>query len=327
MAQLERSRRSTESPQTPRTSPTSHHLHIVEHEEYGTPTLSPGHGYDGEPSEDPNTAGHNKKSVLAKVKERAKKLKHTLSSKSRRHGNVNTTTPMPSGGFTSEDSDTFGDADDEFDEDIDEDPEYLGAPMYESEAAPENLKEHARQHPRAEPVVPESHKMPSENKTTLDEALSSGTTQKIASSITNLDVKTPELERPAISPTQTRNAAQNPHGVGSQHTRYESAVSDALKDAASPTITTGETSVVGMVKEAVYSVFGSQESLDALAKDAPAENLSSSTTTLPASENISISRQQNHYAPNANSAPLITFSDTIEEAVEEQNHGKILQTN
>ncbi|XP_042044817.1 uncharacterized protein LOC121790739 isoform X2 [Salvia splendens] len=40
------------------------------------------------------------------------------------------------------------------------DPEYLGAPMYESEAAPDCLKETARQHPRAEPVISESHRTP-----------------------------------------------------------------------------------------------------------------------------------------------------------------------
>ncbi|XP_047970857.1 uncharacterized protein LOC125214043 [Salvia hispanica] len=52
---------------------------------------------------------------------------------------------------------------DDCDHEDDYDPEYLGAPMYESEAAPESLKETARQHPRAEPVVSNSHRAPNMN--------------------------------------------------------------------------------------------------------------------------------------------------------------------
>ncbi|KAL1552899.1 hypothetical protein AAHA92_13641 [Salvia divinorum] len=51
----------------------------------------------------------------------------------------------------------------DYDHEEDYDPEYLGAPMYESEAAPDCLKETARQHPRAEPVVSMSHRAPNMN--------------------------------------------------------------------------------------------------------------------------------------------------------------------
>ncbi|KAF5744579.1 pentatricopeptide repeat-containing protein [Tripterygium wilfordii] len=89
---------------------------------------------------------HHKKSVLAKVKERAKKWRHSLSKK--KHGDEDNTTP--SWGVSLDDEE-----DDE--EDDEGDPEYLGAPMYESELASDVYKETARQHPRADPVIPEKH--------------------------------------------------------------------------------------------------------------------------------------------------------------------------
>ena len=78
-----------------------------------SPTLGREHDLDDE-----HIHGHNnnhKKSVLTKVKEKAKKLRHTLSSK-KRHNEDGTTTPT--WGVTLED-------DDEYEV---EDAEYLGAP-------------------------------------------------------------------------------------------------------------------------------------------------------------------------------------------------------
>ncbi|CAK7331458.1 unnamed protein product [Dovyalis caffra] len=88
----------------------------------------------------------HKKSVIAKVKERAKKWRSTLSKK--KHSDDGN--PTPSWGVSLDD-----------DEEDDENPEYLGAPMYESEMAPEGYKEAARQHPRAIPVISEKHALPS----------------------------------------------------------------------------------------------------------------------------------------------------------------------
>ncbi|OAY57847.1 low-temperature-induced 65 kDa protein isoform X2 [Manihot esculenta] len=84
----------------------------------------------------------HRKSVLAKVREKARKWRNTLSKK--KHNEDGNATP--SWGVSLEDED-----------DEDEDPEYLGAPMYESEMAPEGYKETARQHPRAIPVISERH--------------------------------------------------------------------------------------------------------------------------------------------------------------------------
>ncbi|KAJ7980815.1 Low-temperature-induced protein [Quillaja saponaria] len=88
--------------------------------------------------------GHHQKksSVLTKVKEKAKKLRHTLSKK--RHGDEDGNV-TPSLGVSLEDYEE------------EEDAEYLGAPMYESELAPEEYRANARQHPRAIPFISEKH--------------------------------------------------------------------------------------------------------------------------------------------------------------------------
>ncbi|CAJ1955672.1 unnamed protein product [Sphenostylis stenocarpa] len=84
---------------------------------------------------------NQKKSVLNKVKEKAKKLCSSLSKRRMEDENV-----TPSWGVKLED-----------DEQEEDDAEYLGAPMYESELAPDAYKENARQHPRANPVISENH--------------------------------------------------------------------------------------------------------------------------------------------------------------------------
>ncbi|XWS71660.1 hypothetical protein CRYUN_Cryun03dG0157400 [Craigia yunnanensis] len=86
---------------------------------------------------------HSKKlTVLAKVKEKARRWRHSFIKKKHSEGD-NT---MPSWGVRLEDEDYEDEAN-----------EYFGAPMYESELAPEGYKENARQHPRAIGVIPEKH--------------------------------------------------------------------------------------------------------------------------------------------------------------------------
>ncbi|KAK6927004.1 hypothetical protein RJ641_008723 [Dillenia turbinata] len=95
----------------------------------------------------------NRRSVIAKVRDKAKRWKQNLANKKNNSGGDN---PTPSWGVSLEDDE---------DEEDDKDPEYLGAPMYESELAPEGLKESARQHPRANPVISKNHTLPSIVKT------------------------------------------------------------------------------------------------------------------------------------------------------------------
>ncbi|KAJ0240346.1 Low-temperature-induced protein [Hirschfeldia incana] len=113
---------------------------------------------------------HHKKSLFSKMKDKAKKLQHSLSGK-RRHDEEGDATMSPpfgrsadhqvreAGGYA-----TLSPRDKSKDHKVreegeleEEDPEYLGAPMYESNKAPEELKETARQHPRIIPVITETN--------------------------------------------------------------------------------------------------------------------------------------------------------------------------
>ncbi|KAJ4890470.1 Uncharacterized protein Rs2_30218 [Raphanus sativus] len=111
---------------------------------------------------------HHKKSLLSKMKDKAKKLQHSLSGK-RRHdeegGDATMSPPFcrsedhqvrQAGGYA-----TLSPRDKskylKEREEGEVDPEYLGAPMYESKRAPEELKETARQHPRETPVITETN--------------------------------------------------------------------------------------------------------------------------------------------------------------------------
>ncbi|WCJ20477.1 hypothetical protein M5689_002704 [Euphorbia peplus] len=84
-------------------------------------------------------------SVLAKVKEKAKKWRHTLTSSGssrKKHSDDGNTTP--SWGVSLAD-----------DDDDDLDPQHLGAPLYESEIGPQGFKETSIKHPKIVPVTPD----------------------------------------------------------------------------------------------------------------------------------------------------------------------------
>ncbi|KAI4334556.1 hypothetical protein L6164_019234 [Bauhinia variegata] len=147
MAQLEHMQRHVDTGKTP-ANPTVEQLRGAEVSKVSpTSSSSPSSPYfermnHHDPEEE--HGHHQKKSVLTKVKEKAKKLRRSLSKKKHEDGNV-----TPSCGVTLEEDEE------------EEDPEYLGAPMYESELAPEGCRENARQHPRATPVISEKHVLPS----------------------------------------------------------------------------------------------------------------------------------------------------------------------
>ncbi|XP_043703065.1 low-temperature-induced 65 kDa protein-like [Telopea speciosissima] len=135
MAQMERMQRQMESRTTPNT-PTVEHL-LNEDNGWSAPT-TPSLGM----YEEDHGGQHSRKSVLAKVKEKAKRLKHTLSKKKHNHDDNAT----PSWGVKLEDEDQ-----------ADVEPEYLGAPMYESEMVSEACKESSGQQPRANSVISDKH--------------------------------------------------------------------------------------------------------------------------------------------------------------------------
>ncbi|KAK3003082.1 hypothetical protein RJ639_019082 [Escallonia herrerae] len=146
MAQLDPSRKFSENLKTPRSEPTSPTFEQLLHGDASTwsSSNSPTLGRHHDQEEDHNH--HSRKSVLTKVKERAKKLRHSLSPKKKNGHEFHDGVTTPPWGVTLPD-----------DEDDDEDPEYFGAPMYESELAPENYKETAKQHPREVHVASEKH--------------------------------------------------------------------------------------------------------------------------------------------------------------------------
>ncbi|XP_040990885.1 uncharacterized protein LOC121238095 [Juglans microcarpa x Juglans regia] len=142
MAQLDRVLRSYgDKPKSAPSSPTLEHLFRGGESSKWSTTSSPSFGNHHDYEED-HSHHHKKPSVLTKMKERAKKLRHSLSRKKQSEDDNST----PSWGVSLDD-----------DEDLEEDAEYLGAPMYESELAPEGYKEAARHHPRSFHVVSEKH--------------------------------------------------------------------------------------------------------------------------------------------------------------------------
>ncbi|XP_075633643.1 uncharacterized protein LOC142606129 [Castanea sativa] len=211
---LDRMHRYGDNPKSP-TSPTFEQLLRGDGSKWSPNSSSTAFGRDHDPEED--HAHPQKKSVLTKVKEKAKKLRNTLSNKKRNSEDDNTT---PSWGVSLDDYE-----EEEEEEEEEEDAEYLGAPMYESELAPETYRETARQHPRAIPVISEKHvpsssvncnaeqekeKTTSPNKTiteTVTERLApayaavSDATYALASKVQGLTVSTP-----AASQTTSREA-------------------------------------------------------------------------------------------------------------------------
>ncbi|CAL5211565.1 unnamed protein product [Lathyrus oleraceus] len=104
--------------------------------------------------EDHGQNQNQKKSVITKVKEKAKKLRHSLSKK--KHEDWNLTSPPSSAGHE-------GDG-------AEEDAEKHGATLYESEMAHEGHKESTRQHSRPSPVTPQKHVLSNNEKLGLEQA-------------------------------------------------------------------------------------------------------------------------------------------------------------
>ncbi|KAL2488949.1 hypothetical protein Fot_42241 [Forsythia ovata] len=356
MAQLDRMRRPSENNKTPKTqtSPTFEQLLHGEDVPWSSST-SPTFGKNHD-QEEYISNYQNKKSVLAKVKERAKKLRHTLSGK-KKHGNE-----------LQDDNTT---------------PSYV----YESELAPETYREYARQHPRAIPVVSENHVVPGSIKhetqqenekpaiisnKTIVRSLSQklAPTHTIASKFFGLTVTTPETKetghRTAVSDSGTYGATDNDTKklsensvIGKQSSgspqrwdkgvsvkeyflnklepgEDEKALSQAITDAISPRKTPGDTGVVEMVKEAVTSFFRHEETSNSMTTNSSPKVLVSPKPTAanknPISSTNSPTSKVSFYA-SANSSHVVPIStnghpDEIVTAVpEEENHGRILQTN
>ncbi|RDX99416.1 hypothetical protein CR513_17520, partial [Mucuna pruriens] len=154
MAQLERPQRQVDTPKTPPTIHTMEQLLRAGEASKSkhSPTYSPSSSSNSsspsspffqrlrhhDPEEDHGQT--QKKSVLTKVKEKAKKLRHSLSK--RKHEDGNATSPTSA----------IGDG-------VEEDAEYVGAPMFEWEKVNAVSKAtNLRQNSRGNPVTPDREK-------------------------------------------------------------------------------------------------------------------------------------------------------------------------
>ncbi|KAF1897196.1 hypothetical protein Lal_00034899 [Lupinus albus] len=148
MAQLERPQRSLSTSKTTTPPQTIHTMEQLIRGEgsKSSPANSPASSISSSSPHSPKNhdaeEGQNqKKSVLTKVKEKAKKLRHSLSKK--KHDDGNTTSPSW-GGLE--------------DDGVEENAEYFGDPMYESEKVNGGYIENTNQHSRGSPVISEGYK-------------------------------------------------------------------------------------------------------------------------------------------------------------------------
>ncbi|XP_051113398.1 uncharacterized protein LOC127239344 isoform X2 [Andrographis paniculata] len=331
MAQLERPRRplfsdnlSSETP-TPsqKTSPTFEQL-LKDDEKWLSPmSTSPTFEFSNDPHQQNqySTSPAGRKSVMARVKERAKKLRYSLSGRKNRledefHNNAIHSMqrhPWPASAVFDHhniaDHDRDRDNDGRSDEEREMDPEYLGAPMYESESAPESLKETARQHPRAVPVISKNHRTPTCTKCKE--------TEQHGNSESPLSRNTSKAQRAISTSDAGKNSGSLTWDKGVSVKEYfmnklepgedERALSQAITEAISPRKSTDQAAgVVDKVKEAVTSLFRHQESSFPTA-DSP--NARISETCHPGS------------------SPQIPVSYNASGGVEDQNQGRILQPN
>nr|DAD26485.1 TPA_asm: hypothetical protein HUJ06_027953 [Nelumbo nucifera] len=224
--------------------------------------------------------GHRfKKSVLDKVKEKAKKWRNTLAKKK--------DDATPSWGVSLDD--------DDFEDD---DPEYLGAPMYESEMAPEECKETARQHPRTNPVISDKNVLITSavprNEQDKQNTPRKTITETVAPSYAMITATVlPENHAPAqdAATEVTHRITSKVHGsattasVIDQSNSYgqegERALSEVTSDAISPGEDPGGTGVVGKVRGAVSSLLGMNGSSSSPSSSSPSSSssLSSSSST------------------------------------------------
>ncbi|KAK9123926.1 hypothetical protein Sjap_013528 [Stephania japonica] len=116
---------------------------------------SPTVGKSQSPRQEEDQEPQVKKSVLARVREKARKLKNSLSL-NKKHSNDDNDNAAPTASEASVDVGRLKEVEEEPEEE-EEDAEYYGAPMYESEMAPKELKETARQHPREDVEISEKH--------------------------------------------------------------------------------------------------------------------------------------------------------------------------
>ncbi|CAK8576093.1 unnamed protein product [Lathyrus sativus] len=224
MAQLERPQRHVDSAKSPGSIQTMEQL--VRAGEAAKPKLSPSKSSSSSACSSPSSPffqrmmhldseedhGQNhsqKKSVITKVKEKAKKLRHSLSKK--RHEDWNINSPPSSAGHE-------GDG-------AEEDAEHHGATLYESEMAHEGHKEYTRQHSRLTPVTPQKHILSNAEKLGLEHAREKTLIRSLSKKITQpatTATTAPTLSGPSkiITKTSPEKNQTPAHAEGSETAQY-----------------------------------------------------------------------------------------------------------
>ncbi|XP_022543950.2 uncharacterized protein LOC106351686 [Brassica napus] len=317
---------------------------VAELETLKTQVDHSGTGEAGSPRKENEHHGehsHHKKSLFSKMKDKAKKLQHSLSGK-RRHdeegGDATMSPPFgkledhqvrEAGGYaTLSPRDKSKDHKEREVEEEEEDPEYLGAPMYESKKAPEELKETARQHPRETPVITETN------------VLSVLPSKHNAEQYTNQEVISP-------SKTVTETVTETLAPAYAKVSEATHAITKKIQDMAFPESTeaepkTNDVSEINTagtnqpagfntkvwdkgvsVKEYISEKFEPGEDDKALSRVitkaiSPRRASSEAASFGGATNMVAASNSAD------NKAPLLTNTNEI---VEEENHGKMLQPN
>ncbi|XP_077236886.1 uncharacterized protein LOC143878495 [Tasmannia lanceolata] len=278
--------------------------------------MSPSFGKSYDHEEDQNH--HVKKSVLARVKDKAKKWRQTLIKKKHGHDGGNTT---PAWGVNLEEDDD------------EEDPEYHGAPMYESEMAPDGYKETAMQHNTTPPIVAEKHVL--EPKAVREEQTQKNGGKTLTETVTDIlvpaytmvseathmiagKIQGPPVATTATTKPNTINEQVYDKGVSVKEYlmqklepgEEERALSQVISEVMSPKSsgTGGEIGVVEKVKEAVSSL---------LSAPTPAPAKAPPPALVPA---LSL-------APALSPPSPVPVSTNPHAEIVEETHGRILQTN
>ncbi|CAI8616632.1 unnamed protein product [Vicia faba] len=227
MAQLERPQRHSEAPKSPGSIQTMEQL--LRAGEASKPKLSPSKSsssstcsspsspffqrlrqhHDSEEDHGQNQNQNQKKSVITKVKEKAKKLRHSLSKK--KHEDWNAFSPPSSAGHE-------GDG-------AEEDSEHHGTTLYESEMAHEGHKENTRQHSIMSPVSPQKHVLSNNEKLGLEQAREKMLSRSLSKKITQpaaTATTAPTLSCPSkiITKTSPEKNQARAHAEGSETAQY-----------------------------------------------------------------------------------------------------------
>ncbi|OIW08643.1 hypothetical protein TanjilG_03319 [Lupinus angustifolius] len=142
---------------------------------------------------------NQKKSVLTKVKEKAKKLRHSLSKK--KHDDGNTTSPSW-GGFE--------------DDGAEENAEYFGAPMYESEKVNGGYIENTNQHSRESPLIPEGYKENARQQHTREGPLISEKHVLSSHDKAELEHDRENLIAQKLTPSNAEGSSESAHSLASK---------------------------------------------------------------------------------------------------------------